>query len=63
MHSVIKMTEYKTVKLLATYFTEKYLNDLRPGNKFRDIRAYTFPEGFYSSNESPKQLIYTSKGA
>lgn len=30
------MTEYKTVKLLATDFTEKYLNDLRSSNKSRE---------------------------
>lgn len=48
IHTVIKMTKYKLVKLLATYFTGKYFTYLRPGDKSRDIRAYIFPEGFDS---------------
>lgn len=47
MHSVIKMTEYKTISLLAAYFIEKFLHNLRPGNKSTDTRLYLLSD-FYS---------------
>lgn len=60
------MNGYKTVKLLATCFTENCLNYIRPGNKSRGIKGMHIPWRFLVTvwmPESSKQLTCTRKGA